>query len=126
MPSDKELFADSVSKFLSVVKGMRDNWRREDEKKAKRAGKKNFEPGPDWYRGVSRANYDLKPKVYRKSGFEAVRKYNRAETDEHEIRRAFKSSAMQLMTEPHLPSDEKGWYFLMQVLCWHCTLRLGN
>jgi hypothetical protein len=48
------------------------------------------------------------------SGFEAVRKYIRTRTNEDEIRRAFKSSAIQLMTEPHLPADDKGWYFLMQ------------
>jgi hypothetical protein len=114
MTSHPPLFADSISQFLSLVIKLRDDWRREDEKIARRRGSKKFEPSDYWYRGVSRANYDLKPKVYRKSGFEAVRKFNRTTTDEHEIRRAFKSSAVQLMTEPHLPGDEKGWYFLMQ------------
>jgi len=114
LSTNKSLFADSFLKFVTVVTELRDDWRREDEKKAKTCGNKNFEPGGDWYRGVSKANYDLKPKVYRKSGFEAVRKYNRIKTDEDEIKRAFKSSAVQLMTEPHLPEDEKGWYFLMQ------------
>jgi voltage-gated potassium channel Kch len=114
MPPKKPLFADSLSSFLSVVVELRNTWRGEDEADARRRRLKHFEPGQYWYRGVSKANYDLKPKVYRKSGFEAVRKYMRTTTDEEEVRRAFKSSAVQLMTEPHLPADEKGWYFLMQ------------
>lgn len=114
MPAPHPLLADSIAKFLSVVMDLRDEWRHEDEKQAKKRGDRHFEPGQYWYRGVSKASYDLKPKIYRKSGFEAVRKYDRARTDEHEIRRGFKSVARQLMTEPHLPDDEKGWYFLMQ------------
>jgi hypothetical protein len=110
----KPLFADSFAGFHSVVSQLRDRWRIEDERKAKKRGDKNFEPSQFWYRGVSRANYELKPKLYRKSGFEAVRKYPRNKSNGDEIRRGFKSSAMQLMSEPHLPEDEKGWYFLMQ------------
>lgn len=114
MPRAKPLFADSLLKFLSVVTELRDNWRAEDEVEARRRREKPFEPRQYWYRGVSKANYDLKPKLYRKSGFEAVRKYARIKANEDEITRAFKSSATQLMTEAHLPSDDKGWYFLMQ------------
>jgi FRG domain-containing protein len=106
--------ANSISKFLSIVIELRDKWRKEDETDAKLRKEKHFEPGQLWYRGVSKATYDLKPKIYRKPEFAAVRKYNRAKTDEDEVRRGFKSSARQLMTEPHLPDDEKGWYFLMQ------------
>jgi hypothetical protein len=96
------------------VKKLRDDWRRQDKEAAKGRHDKNFEPSQYWYRGVSKKNYDLKPKMYRKSGFEAVRKFVRTNTNEDEIKRAFKSSATQLMTESHLPADEKGWYFLMQ------------
>lgn len=114
MTTNKPLFADSFAGFHSVVSQLRDRWRIEDEQEAKKCGDKNFQPSQFWYRGVSSADYDLKPKLYRKSGFEAVRKYPRKKSNEDEIRRGFKSSAMQLMTEPHLPEDEKGWYFLMQ------------
>jgi FRG domain-containing protein len=112
--SVRPLVAESLPEFLSTVVKLRNKWRNEDEKRATNRGDKTFEPGQDWYRGVANANYDLKPKVYRKSGFEAVRRYARQKTDEQEIRRAFKSCAAQMMTEPHLPQDEKGWYFLMQ------------
>jgi hypothetical protein len=114
MSTTKSLFADSFLKYVAIVTQLRNEWRMEDQKESKKRGNKSFEPGGDWYRGVSSASYDLKPKVYRKSGFEAVKKYGTKKTDEDEIRRAFKSSAVQLMTEPHLPDDEKGWYFLMQ------------
>jgi hypothetical protein len=113
MPN-KPFLADSFASFHSIVIKLRDEWRTEDEKEAKKCGEKNFEPAQYWYRGVSNANYPLKPKLYRKSGFEAVRKFPRTKSNEDEIRRGFKSCAMQLMTEPHLPEDEKGWYFLMQ------------
>ncbi len=96
MPHARPLFADSLSKFISVVTGLRDNWRIEDEQQARQPDEKAFEPRQYWYRGVSKANYDLKPKMYRKSGYEAVRKYARRKANENEITRAFKSSAAQL------------------------------
>lgn len=110
----KPLCAESLGSFLSTVVQLRDKWRSEDEKEAKRHGAKNFQPSQYWYRGVSKSSHELKPKLYRKSGFESVRKYPRSKSNEDEIRRGFKSCALQLMTEPHLPEDEKGWYFLMQ------------
>jgi hypothetical protein len=112
--SSEHLRIDSLGAFLTAVTALRDEWRTKDEEEAKRCGDKPFEPGQDWYRGVSDASYELKPKLYRASGFEAVRKFSRKKPNEDEIRRGFKSSAMQLMSEPHLPEDEKGWYFLMQ------------
>jgi len=105
---------DSLRGFLNTVIELRDKWLSKDEKKAKQHGDKSFEPGQCWYRGVSDATFELKPKIYRKSGFEAVRKFSRSKSNEDEIRRGFKSSAMQLMSEPHIPADEKSWYFLMQ------------
>jgi FRG domain-containing protein len=114
MSPSAHLHVGSLKSFLTTVVELRDDWRTEDEKEAKKCGEKNFEPGQYWYRGVSDAGYDLKPKIYRKSGFDAVRKFSRKKPNEDEIRRGFKSSAMQLMSEPRLPEDEKGWYFLMQ------------
>ena len=82
------LFVDSLKGFLSTVVELRDKWRTEDENQAKKCGDKNFEPGQYWYRGVSDANYELKPKLYRKSGFEAVRKFSRKRSDEDEDRKS--------------------------------------
>src|SRR5437879_6238257 len=113
MPANKQRSASSVADFLSVVTELRKEWCEEDKKEWK-SDDKDFEPSQFWFRGVSRPTYELKPKVYRKSGFDAVRKYPRTEFNENEIRRGFKSCGSQLMTEPHLPEDQKGWYFLMQ------------
>jgi hypothetical protein len=112
--SPKALTANSLAAFHSVVVELRDQWREAERQEAKKCGEKHFEPNQYWYRGVSNANYELKPKLYRKSGFEAIRKFARSKPDEDEIRRGFKSSALQLMAEPRIPDDEKGWYFLMQ------------
>lgn len=106
--------ANSMTSFIERVLYVRDVWREEDRKRSKKCGAKTFEPRQYWYRGLSKASYDLKPGLYRKSGFEAVRKFQRDRSDEQEIQRGFKSCASQLMTETHLPEDGKGWYFLMQ------------
>ena len=113
--SPKPYVTNSLAAFHSVVTELRDQWRKDEQNQAKkREDKSDFEPNQYWYRGVSNANYELKPKLYRKSGFEAVRKYPRSKPNEDEIRRGFKTSALQLMAEPRIPDDEKGWYFLMQ------------
>lgn len=112
--SPKPLVANSLAAFHSVVIELREKWRKDEQKRAKKREEKNFEPSQYWYRGVSNANFELKPKLYRKSGFEAIRKYRRSRPNEDEIRRGFKTSALQLMAEPRIPEDEKGWYFLMQ------------
>ena len=83
-------------------KTIREQWHREDERKAKRCGEK-FEPPTIWFRGQSKASWPLTPKLYRLK-----------DPDENEIRSGFKRRAVQLMSEPHLPENEKGWYFLMQ------------
>jgi hypothetical protein len=92
----------SLTAFLESVKTIREQWHREDERKAKRCGEK-FEPPTIWFRGQSKASWPLKPKLYRLK-----------DPDENEIRSGFKRRAVQLMSEPHLPENEKGWYFLMQ------------
>lgn len=113
--SPKPRVANSLGTFLSVVIELRDQWRKDDQEQAKRCeDKSDFEPNQYWYRGVSKANYELKPKAYRKSEFEGIRKFSRSKPDEEEIRRGFKTSALQLMAEARIPEDEKDWYFLMQ------------
>jgi len=113
--SPKPLVANSLGTFLSVVIELRDQWRKDDQEKAKKCEDKgDFEPNQYWYRGVSKTNYELKPKVYRKSEFVGIRKFSRSKPDEEEIRRGFKTSALQLMAEARIPEDEKDWYFLMQ------------
>jgi hypothetical protein len=92
----------SLTEFLEAVKTVREQWHREDERKAKRCGEK-FEPPTIWFRGQSKTSWPLTPKLYRLK-----------DPDENEIRSGFKRRAVQLMSEPHLPEDEKGWYFLMQ------------
>jgi hypothetical protein len=75
----KPLFADSFADFHSVVSQLRDKWRVEDEQEAKKCGDKNFEPSQFWYRGVSRANYELKLKLYRKVGIRRGQKVPKKE-----------------------------------------------
>jgi hypothetical protein len=103
-----------VAAFLAKVIAQRDDWRNQDEKEWKDCKEKEeFEPGNIWFRGVSDVKYKLVPKIYRPSLYN-LRKFPRKEPDEDEILYAFKSRAMQMMSEPHLPSSEKDWYFLMQ------------
>jgi hypothetical protein len=104
---------DPIAEFLSRITELRDRWREEDQQKSRDCGDDEFQPGPIWFRGVDSVEHDLKPKIYRPIKNE-LRKYSRNRADEDEIRRGFKTRAMQLMTETHLPEDEKGWYFLMR------------
>jgi hypothetical protein len=115
MSSDEHLLkpAGPLSAFLARVKAVRDEWREKDKQEWEECEEKEFEPNAYWFRGVSKVEYELKPKIYRKSGY-TLRKYPRKKATEDEIRRGFKSRATQLMTEPYRPEDEKGWYFLMQ------------
>ena len=102
--------ADILQKFIT----QRDQWRIEDYKKWKACEEKeDFTPAQVWFRGVSDTSYKLVPKIYRPSVYE-LRKFPIKEANEEEIRYAFKSRALQLISEQHLPSTEKDWYFLMQ------------
>jgi FRG domain len=105
-----------ISGFLARVIKLRDEWRDEDYTKYKECSKEgdvDFEPGSCWFRGVSNADYRLVPKQYRNTGYK-LRKFQRKEPNYEETIYGFKSRAMQMMSEPHLPVSEKDWYFLMQ------------
>ncbi len=103
-----------IAEFLQQVISQRDKGREEDFKEWKDCREKEeFEPAQVWFRGVSDTNYNLAPKIYRSTDYE-LRKFPLKEPDEEEIRYAFKSRAMQMMSELHLPTTEKDWYFLMQ------------
>ena len=116
MPRAKPLFADSLLKFLSVVTGACATTG-EPKTRLKQDGvaRSLLSQGSIGIGACRRRTNDLKPKLYRR--MPALKLYENilpSKTNEDEITRAFKSSATQLMTEAHLPSDDKGWYFLMQ------------
>jgi hypothetical protein len=105
---------DPIATFLQQVINQRDQWRDEDLKKWKDCGEKeDFSPAQIWFRGVSDKDYKLTPQGYRPTTYE-LRKFPVKDPDEDEIRYAFKSRALQLMAERHLPTNEKDWYFLMR------------
>jgi hypothetical protein len=105
--------SDPLADFLVAARKLRDQWRDEDEQEGKDCGEEEYEPPPCWFRGVSRVDYKLEPKLYRPTGYH-LRKYPRQVPDENEITSGFKHRAAQLMTELRLPANDKEWYFLMQ------------
>src|SRR5207253_849178 len=93
--------ASSLASYVNAALRIRDLWHHEDEKKS---DSDDNEPLTDfWFRGHGNARWKLKPRLYRIGP-----------ADEVEIRAEFKSRASQLTSEPHLPSNDKEWYFLMQ------------
>jgi hypothetical protein len=92
----------SVSDFIDIVLRQRNAWEAEDRERSTKR-EESFEPLQLWFRGQENARWRLVPKLYR------LRDFN-----ENEIRSEFKLRAFQLMTESHIPKDDREWYFLMQ------------
>lgn len=95
----------SLSDFINAVIAVRKRWEAEDLKHAI-ACEEGETPDPQepWFRGQPNAAWNLRPKLYR-----STRKFN-----ENEIRTEFKLRGFQLMSETHVPKDDREWYFLMQ------------
>lgn len=105
---------NAITGIIQKLVTQRDQWREEDHKKWTACEEKgDFSSSQVWFRGVSDTSYKLVPKIYRPTIYE-LRKFPITEPDEDEIRYAFKSRALQLISEQRLPSTEKDWYFLMQ------------
>jgi hypothetical protein len=94
----------ALSDFIEKVFRLRDAWQAADVEQAKKWGDDEPDPVSTWFRGQGNARWSLQPKLYR-SG----KKFN-----ENEIRTEFKLRAFQLMSEAHVPHDDREWYFLMQ------------
>jgi hypothetical protein len=88
---DHKLRVESVQEFVEIVCGIRDKWIR---------GSEYFDP---WFRGQTDATWALEPNIFR---YDLL-------SQEDEIRSEFHRKAPQYMTETP-PSDDWGWYFLMQ------------
>ena len=93
----------SLSAFTGQVTRLRDRWLAEDVRHAKKCGEEIPERVQVWFRGQPNARWKLRPKVHR------LRK-----ADENEIRTEFKLRGSQLISEPHIPKNDREWYFLMQ------------
>jgi hypothetical protein len=94
----------SLSNFIDQVARLRDDWQAADIEHAKKCDEEEPDPASIWFRGQGNSRWLLRPKLYRHG-----QKFN-----EDEIRTEFKLRAFQLMSESHVPSDDKEWYFLMQ------------
>jgi hypothetical protein len=96
---------DSLSAFIDAVIRVRKQWQDEDVKSANECddGEEPDQQEP-WFRGQGNAVWKLRPKLYR-----SAKKFN-----ENEIRAEFKLRGFQLMSEAHVPKDDREWYFLMQ------------
>ena len=82
---------ESVAEFVRQAIGFGNDWGGKDG------------PASLWFRGVSKAKYDLKPRLYRLDEF-----------DEDEILIDFKRFGRQLIAAEAIPQDDWDWYFLMQ------------
>jgi hypothetical protein len=94
----------SLSNFIDQVVRLRDVWQVADIAQAKKRDEEEPDPVSVWFRGQANASWPLRPKLYR----HAMR------FNENEIRTEFKLRAFQLMSESHVPQDDREWYFLMQ------------
>jgi hypothetical protein len=94
----------SLSDFIEQVFRLRNAWQDADIEHAKKCGEDGPDPVSAWFRGQGNARWSLQPKLYR----------SRKKFNENEIRTEFKLRAFQLMSETHVPKDDKEWYFLMQ------------
>jgi hypothetical protein len=92
----------SLPNFISEILRIRDLWEREDAEEAERRGD-DLDPLQTWFRDHANARWRLIPQLYRLE-----------HANENEIRSEFKLRAFQLMTEPHVPGNDREWYFLMQ------------
>jgi hypothetical protein len=95
----------SLTNFVDQVIRVRDEWQAADIEHAKKCGEEEPDPVSVWFRGQGNARWLLRPKLYR----HAKTKFN-----ENEIRTEFKLRGFQLMSETHVPKDDREWYFLMQ------------
>lgn len=95
----------SLPNYVSQVVETRNRWHEEDLERAKEC-EEDEDPCPSqvWFRGQANAAWELRPKLYRTG-----KNY-----DEDEIRTEFKLRGVQLIGEPHVPKDDREWYFLMQ------------
>lgn len=94
----------SLSNFIDQVVRIRDDWQTADIEHAKKCGEEEPDPLTIWFRGQGNSRWLLRPKLYRHA-----QRFN-----ENEIRTEFKLRAFQLMSETHVPKDDREWYFLMQ------------
>ena len=87
----------SLPAFIEQVVRLRDRWQTADIDHAKKIGEEEPDPVSVWFRGQGNASWRLRPRLYRPS-----KKFN-----ENEIRMEFKLRAFQLMSESHVPQDDK-------------------
>jgi hypothetical protein len=95
---------DSLPDYIRQVVEIRNRWNKEDIESATKREEDYSGPPPLWFRGQTNGVWELRPKLYRTG-----KNY-----DEDEIRTEFKLRGVQLMGEPHVPKDDREWYFLMQ------------
>src|SRR2546425_8588252 len=89
----------ALSDFVNRVFRLRETWEQEDIKHAKEC-EDDDDPDPlqVWFRGQENARWRLVPKLYRLKTF-----------NENEIRTEFKLRGFQLMSESHIPKDDREW-----------------